>query len=498
MSQTLPSESPSLMTQSARPTWVRWHIVALLIAYSFMTWFNRVSMSVAYDERIKDEHGITPEQMGYVYSTFLFFYMLCMTPGGWLIDRFGPWAALVVMGLGSAAFGALTGCAGQPALVGSGLVFVSLLVIRSTMGALTAPVYPAAARVVSHWLPMGQRARANGMVQGAAAVGIACAFPVFGTLIDWVDWPLAFFISAAATALVAILWLAYATNDPAQHRGVNEPELREINPLRPVASAPPSAPVLGSSETGISTARRTKPVSEVSTGNDRPIDAEPVAQVSIAVDTPPLWRNTSLWLLTLSYAAISYVEYLFFFWMHYYFEDILHLGKANSRWYAAVLTLAMAVGMVVGGLVADRLRTGGTGAWRHAAVPVCGMCAGAVLLVLGVLAAETALIMILLSLALAAVGACEAPVWTLATEMGGRHGGTAAAICNTGGNAGGLIAPIVTPLVSRWVSQQFQVSDTAGWQWGIALGSAVALVGAVLWVGIRQTGESATPVRHAG
>ena len=116
MSTTTPSAQPR-PTETTRPTWVRWHIVALLVSYSFMTWFNRVSMSVAYDEQIKTQTGMSPEAIGSVISAFLFAYMICMTPGGWLIDRFGPWAALVVMGLGSALFGALTGIAGLPALM---------------------------------------------------------------------------------------------------------------------------------------------------------------------------------------------------------------------------------------------------------------------------------------------------------------------------------------------------------------------------------------------
>ena len=74
-----------------------------------------------------------------------------------------------------------------------------------------------------------------------------------------------------------------------------------------------------------------------------------------------LLGNHRLILLTLSYAAVGYVEYLFFFWMHYYFEKVLHLGTSASRFYAAVLYLAMAVGMVLGGWAADRLaRTQGT------------------------------------------------------------------------------------------------------------------------------------------
>src|SRR5947208_4564218 len=124
------------------PTWVRWRIVALLVAFSFLTWFNRVSMSVAYDERIQEQSGISPEAMGYVYSAFLFAYMVCMTPGGWLSDRFGSWVALAVMGVGSALFGALTATAGYPVVIAAGLVFPTLLLIRSCMGMLSAPIYP--------------------------------------------------------------------------------------------------------------------------------------------------------------------------------------------------------------------------------------------------------------------------------------------------------------------------------------------------------------------
>src|SRR5262249_44239487 len=50
-----------------------------------------------------------------------------------------------------------------------------------------------------------------------------------------------------------------------------------------------------------------------------------------------LFRHRSLMFLTISYGAVGYIEYLFFFWMHYYFDDVLKLGKVESRVYAAVL-----------------------------------------------------------------------------------------------------------------------------------------------------------------
>jgi MFS transporter, ACS family, D-galactonate transporter len=68
----------------------------------------------------------------------------------------------------------------------------------------------------------------------------------------------------------------------------------------------------------------------------------------------------------------------------------------------------------------------------------------------------------------------EGPFWASAVELGGRRGGSSAALFNTGGNAGGLLAPVITP----WVGERY------GWGYGIALGGLICLVGVVLWLWI--------------
>lgn len=116
-------------------------------------------------------------------------------------------------------------------------------------------------------------------------------------------------------------------------------------------------------------------------------------------------------------------------------------------------------------------------------IVMAGLLAGAAFLAAGVAAKDPGWIVALLALALAAVGSVEAPVWTTAQELGGKRGGTAAAICNTGGNAGGLIAPVLTP----WVGRHY------GWPTAIALGSAACLLGVLLWIWIdprERVGES--------
>src|SRR5262249_52381905 len=148
-------EDRAATSPQRRPTWVRWRIVALLLAFSFMSWFNRVSMSVAYDEQIRKQYDISEGAIGTVYSALLFAYMVFMTPGGWFADRRGAWRALVLMGFGSALFVALTGAVGLGGF-SAARVLTLFLVVRAAMGVCTAPIYPASGRIIAHWVPAGQ------------------------------------------------------------------------------------------------------------------------------------------------------------------------------------------------------------------------------------------------------------------------------------------------------------------------------------------------------
>jgi MFS family permease len=133
--------------------------------------------------------------------------------------------------------------------------------------------------------------------------------------------------------------------------------------------------------------------------------------------------------------------------------------------------LAMAVGMYLGGLLADRIEHARGKAESRKIVPVLGMLAGAVLLFVGVYARQPVWIATWFSLALGAVGMAEGPSWATAIELGGARGGSAAAIFNTGGNAGGILAPYVTPLIG----------ELFGWGAAVALGGLICLAGVVAW-----------------
>jgi MFS family permease len=185
----------------------------------------------------------------------------------------------------------------------------------------------------------------------------------------------------------------------------------------------------------------------------------------------PPWKKRSVILLTLSYAAVGYFQYMFFYWMQYYFDTVLGLGKDRGRLYATIPSVAMAVGMAAGGWLTDAAQARWGPRRGRTVVTVSGMVASAALLGAGILFRDPTWIVTCFSLALASLGASEGAFWTTATDLGGERAGVAAAIVNTGGNAGGALAPLLTPVISA----QF------GWQGGMAVAALYCFLGAILW-----------------
>ncbi|MBV8477542.1 MAG: MFS transporter, partial [Acidobacteria bacterium] len=70
-------------------------IVLLMVAFSVMSYFDRIIMSIAGPFIMSESH-LSETQMGAVYSAFTFGYAICMIPGGRLADRLGPRHVLTV------------------------------------------------------------------------------------------------------------------------------------------------------------------------------------------------------------------------------------------------------------------------------------------------------------------------------------------------------------------------------------------------------------------
>jgi MFS family permease len=411
-----------------------WRIVVLLMLVVACGHFNRIGMAVAGTERIIGRTGIDETQMGKVYSGFLLAYTVAMIPAGWLIDRFGARAALMVFTFGSAIFVGLTGVVGALS-TRTGTLFAGLLLVRSLMGAINAPLHPAAARTVFTQVRSNVRSLSNGLVTFAACAGISATYYGFGLLIDRFDWPLAFMITGGLTLAVAMIW-TWGTR-----------ELR--NDTIPGRTLAPERTMASWSEMG------------------------------------RVARHRGIFCVTLSYAALGYFQYLFFYWIQYYVGTVEGLGTDVSRRYSTFTNLTMGVGMVVGGWLADQFHRSDRFARRRGLVPAVGMAASGLIFECGLLASNPQLLLAAFVASAFLLGACEGAFWTTVVEIGQPRGGLAAGIMNLGGNAGGLLSPIATP----WMGGYFgaQLGEAAGWRISLAIAGAIPLLGAVCWFGVDAT-----------
>ena len=400
-------------------------IVAVLFGFSMISYFDRTIMSIA-GPRMMSDFGISPTAMGSVYSAFILGYALLMIPGGRLTDRLGPRRTLALMGFGSALFTALTVIGGRPGLGLLVGVVPALFAIRLGLGIVTAPLYPACARMTADWIPMSYHGRVQGIIIAGSSFGAAISPLLFTWLVGRFEWRVPFLVAGLATAVLTAFWYWYA--------------------------------------------------------RDRPSTSALERPDTMKQSWGALFRDRNLLLITYAYTALGYFQYIFFYWMYYYFSNVLHVGEATSARYTTILFVTEGAIMPLGGLVSDRLtRRYGPQLGRRI-VPIAGLSLGALLTYIATASAGFTAVACL-SLAFGFAACCEGPFWATVTEMAGDQVGGAGSILNTGAQIGGVFAPILTPLIA----------SRSGWSWGLYTGCLIALSGvvAVYFVRLRVAGEVA-------
>jgi MFS family permease len=208
------------------------------------------------------------------------------------------------MNLSAALFTGLTSLGGKPG-IGSVLgVVPAFLTIRLGLGIVTAPLYPACARMSAHWIPPAHQGRTQALIIAGSSMGGAVSPLLFSWLISVYRWRMSFVIAAVATAGLAVLWFWSVRDYPA---GIHPAE--SSNSIR-----------------------------------ERP---------------PGTWNrlltNRNLMLLTLAYFCLGYFQYIFFYWIYYYFGQIRHLGARETALATTVLFITMAVMTPLGGKISDIL-----------------------------------------------------------------------------------------------------------------------------------------------
>ena len=413
------------MTSGAVPALrPKWSLVAMLCATATAGYICRVNVSTA-GALLMQEFHLSQVEMGRVFSAFLFGYALCQVPGGALAARFGAHRVLAVAAWAWVVLTALQAATGWGGWAGttSG-VLVGFVALRFLMGVSAAPTYPSAAQGVSRWVPAAFQGRATGIVIGSVGLGSAIAPPLVSSVMVHWGWRTAMLVSALPALAIALMW-----------RWVPEP----------------SPDAFGA------------PVPTIARSHDREIPA-------------PSFRSPSFLFLTLSYSLQGYVGYIFVSWFYLYLVQERHFGLLAGAWMSSLPWVLSIVSIPLGGFVADRLAAGRLGAtWGPRAVAMVGMAGSGVLISIGAHTGSAATAAVTLALATALVLCVEGPFWSTVTRIQGGRSGTAGGIMNTGCNVGGLISPALTPMIAASI----------GWEAALHVAAALAVLAAILWLGIR-------------
>jgi len=429
---------------TSSPVRVPWRIVALLCATATASYICRVNVSTA-GVLLMEEFRLTQVEMGRVFSAFLLGYALFQIPAGMAADRWGArrvlgGAALLWVGLTVAQARVGTGPF-QVGLVGTLAAFMAW---RFALGVAEAPTYPGAAQGVSRWVPAAYQARANGIVIASIGLGSALAPPLVSSVMVAWGWRAALVVSAVPALAVALVWFVVA------------------EPLSSVSAARVAPSVPGPGDAG-----RTSGASAPGTG------AGP--------QPAPTLRTRSFALLTASYTLQGYVGYIFVSWFYLYLVQERGFSLLGGAWMSSLPWVLSIVSIPLGGWISDRLTAGALGpVWGRRVVPMAGMALSGALISVGAHTGSAVLAAVTLALATALVLCVEGPFWAMMMRVSGARSGTAGGIMNMGSNLGGLISPALTPVLAAWI----------GWEAALHIAAALAVVAAVLWVGVRPAEEA--------
>ena len=405
---------------------IRHLILLVLCLMYFIAYIDRVNISVA-GPMMRRELGLTPTELGLIFSAFAYPYAAMQIIGGWMSDRFGPRRVLAALSLLWAAATILTGVSWSVA---------SLVAFRVLVGVGEGGAFPTATRAFSCWLPVRERGFAQGITHSFARLGGAVTPPIVLAIVARYGWREAFYVLGAASLAWTAVWVASFRDTPDEHPWVTRSELAEIN-----------------------------------------VDGES----SRAARGPAPWRQiiSRMWLVTVVDFCYGWSLWVFLTWLPSYLSDARGFPLDRIALMTTLPLLGGVVGDTLGGVISDAIfrRTGNLRLARRTLL-VVGLGGAFVFILPAVVTTSAVGAVYLLAAAFFFLELTNAVLWTLPLDIAGRYAGTAGGIMNTGFGVAGMMSPVVFGVL---------IQRTGHYELPFFISAALLLVGAVCSLRIDPT-----------
>jgi MFS family permease len=389
-----------------KPTHARYWVVVFALALAMIMYIQRVAISQAIVPIAADLH-LNKAQTGVVLGAFGLSYALFEIPMGLMGDKLGVRWVLSQLVLVWSMFTALTGAAWNLA---------SLWAIRFLFGAGEAGCFPNLTRMLSAWLPLSERVKAQAVMWAFGRWGGALAPPVAFFVIYHFGWRLGF----VALAMLGVAWVAaflpWFRNDPAKHKSVNAAELALLEGGRELVLH----------ERGIPWYR--------------------------------LLLQKDIFFLGLQYFGFSYTWYFYVTWLPTWLQQSRGLAPGVAATYAMVPLAFGGLGSIVSGFLPLAIPR----KW----IAVGGFFATAILIALIANMPGVALPMILMGIASFTSDLTMPISWNTCVEIGKEYTATVSSTMNMLGNLAGFVAPVVFGLIlqntgSNWSIVMYTMAGAA-------------------------------------
>ena len=307
-------------------------IHVFLFSLTSINYIDRVALSVAA-QPIAREFGISPIQLGFLLSSFIWTYFASLVIWGLALDR---WGTRYVNAAGMAIFSLAT------VATGFAWSFGTILFTRLVMGAGEASSYPSGAKVIREWMPAKERGMAAAILNSGSYAGPAIGAIVVAWAVQQFGWRTGFILVGATGSIWLFCWLKW----------FRTPELASF------ISDEERALILRERNGGL---------------------VEDASRTPLSIGD--LLKSRSVWGLLITQGFGSYAQFLFLTWLPSYLQTARHLNLVHSGYLTALpYTLSVILALLIG-VLSDRLlttescRKGG----RRNMVAACMLLTGTVL-----------------------------------------------------------------------------------------------------------------------
>jgi ACS family glucarate transporter-like MFS transporter len=386
----------------------RWFILAILFAVTTINYADRATISIAGPE-IKKAFGLSPVEMGYIFSAFAWSYVLAQLPGGWLLDRFGSKITYFFSIFLWSVFTLFTGTVG---FFAGGAAVAMLFGLRMLVGAAEAPSFPGNSRITSAWFPTHERGLASAIFNSAQYFATVLFAPIMGALVHNYGWQSVFYVMGALGIGMSFIWLK-TIYGPKQHPSISAGELAYLQE--------------GGALVDIDGAKQSTQAKQVNT----------MACIK------ELLGNRMLLGVYIGQYCITTLTYFFLTWFPVYLVQERHMTILKAGFVASLPAIAGFLGGIVGGAISDRLSKAGYSLSVSRKVPiVMGMLLSMSMILCNYIETDM-LVVACMSLAFFGKGV-GALGWAVVSDTSPKQaGGLSGALFNTFGNTAGITTPIV-------------------------------------------------------